>query len=131
MKTTLKILSLGLLSFTLFGARHAQASTLSQKEIKCHTQNGEKVFTLSEKFLTFQDHSENNSFLPKRIISSSNAVRTKVQGSGIVQTLNYEGNNHKVVIKDLKGMNELSDYLSITSPKGHEMTYPITCSYVE
>jgi hypothetical protein len=131
MKKAVCFLSLSVIGLSLFSQSKVWASSLQNKEIKCHTQNDERVFTVSEKFLTFHDQSLNDSFLPKRVISSSNPVRTKTIGKGIVQTLNYEGNNHKIVIKDLNKMSEISDYLSITNQKGHEMTYPITCSFVE
>ncbi len=124
MQTKLGLLTLLVVTFFINGL--AKASTLGNREIKCHTQNHEKMFTISEKFLTFHEAQSTN-FLSKRAISSANPVRTKVSGEGIVQTLSFEGNNHKIVIKDLKKFSEMTDYLSIVSPKGHEMTYPITC----
>lgn len=113
--------------FSLFINGVAKAEALKGKSIHCKTANGEKEMTLSDKFLSFQEDSPRHKFNSQRMISSSIQVKTKKHGKGIIQTLDYEGNKHKITIKDLSKFSEVHDYLTITSQKGHEMTYPLDC----
>jgi hypothetical protein len=116
--------------FSLFLNGVAKADVLGQKSLKCKTANGEKEMTLSDKFLSFNEDSPRYKFNSQRMISSSIQVKTKKSGKGMVQTLDFEGNKHKIIIKDLSKFSEVHDYLTITSPKGHEMTYPLNCQLV-
>lgn len=109
----------------------AKAGVLNKKEIRCQTHNKEKHFTFGDKFLTFQDNYKKAAFNSKRIISSSVLLKSKPVGKGIIQTMTYEGQKHKVYIKDLSKFDEIHDFLSITSVQGHEMTYPLECSYID
>lgn len=118
---------IGILSMFINGV--AKASILKNKEVRCSTMNSEKNFTLGDKFLTFIPNSNKADFDSKRGISSSVSVRSKMVGKGMLQTTTYEGQKHKIYIRDLSKFDEIHDFLSITSAQGHEMTYPITCKY--
>lgn len=109
----------------------AKAGVLNKKEIRCHTHNHEKEFTFGDKFLTFQEQYKKSDFNSKRIISSSVQIKSKPVGKGIIQTMTFEGQKHKVYIKDLAKFDEIHDFLSITSVQGHEMTYPLECNYID
>jgi hypothetical protein len=49
---------------------------------------------------------------------------------GFTKTLYIDGNKHRINIQNTNEFSDVNDYLSITSPKGHEMTYPLTCHSV-
>lgn len=101
----------------------AQAST---GEIVCSTAFGEKSFTIHEESISFhkKDHlgaSRSISSIPRE------AVRTHKKHLGFTKTLYVDGNKYQISIQNSKEFSEVEDYLSITGPKGHEMTYPLNC----
>jgi hypothetical protein len=104
---------------------HAKAST----EIYCSTAFGEKSFVINEGSIAFQKEDEKGI---NRAISSvkSEAVRTHKKHLGFSKTLYIDGNKHRIHVQDVNKFSDVNDYLSITSPKGHEMTYPLTCHSV-
>lgn len=118
-----------ILSMLIHGV--AKAGVLNKREIRCHTHNREKDFTFGDKFLTFQEQYKKTDFNSKRIISSAVQLKSKPVGKGVIQTMSFEGQKHKVYIKDLSKFDEIHDFLSITSAQGHEMTYPLECSYID
>jgi len=97
--------------------------------IECQTAFGEKKFSIEENKITFQKESEDGA---SRSISSLDAesVRTQVKHHGFIKTLYIDGNKHRIGIQNAESFSEANDYLSITSPKGHEMTYPLNCRSV-
>lgn len=113
----------GLLTLALliifFGTK-GHASTV--QKIKCETAFGEKVFTVGEQTIAF--HSKQRG----RSISSVMEATTKKTFSGFRKTLYVDGNKHLIHIADLNNMNSEDDFMAITSPKGHKMTYPLSCT---
>lgn len=102
-------------------------SLSSQAAVVCETAYGEKSFTIEDSKISFHKEA-----LDGRSISSvsSDSVRTQTKHLGFVKTLYIDGNKHRISIENLKEFSDANDYLSITSPKGHEMTYPLTCHSV-
>jgi hypothetical protein len=105
---------------------NAKAATPS---IKCETAFGEKSFTIEDHRVSFQKEDEAG---VSRSISSveGESVRTHVKHLGFTKTLYINGNKHRINVKNVNSFSDVDDYLSITSPKGHEMTYPLTCHSV-
>ncbi len=99
-------------------AQVSMASTIS-----CHTPRMNKVFTMTEDKVVFEDEAS-----VSRNIASVQKVRTKKEGMGFTKILNYEGNKYTIHIASSEKFDEVEDYLSIRSEKGHEITYPINCS---
>lgn len=124
------------LSFTtLFGFLgfllliHTFNASAASSGIECQTGFGEKTFIIEDGRIAFlkEDHSGIN-----RSLSSvaGDSVRTHKKHLGFTKTLYVDGLRHKITIKNKNEFSEVNDYLSITSPKGHEMTYPLTCRSV-
>lgn len=105
---------------------HSMNSQAAAFKIECNTAFEEKSFSMDNEHISFNKGDE---FGANRSISSisKESVRTQKKGMGIVKTLYINGNKHKISIKNLNSFSDADDYLSITSPKGHEMTYPLTC----
>jgi hypothetical protein len=102
----------------------SQAATGSR--ITCSTAFGEKAFTIEENRISF--HKEDEAGVSRSISSvGGDLVRTHKKNQGFTKTLYIDGNKHRINIKNTQEFSELDDYLSITSPKGHEMTYPLNC----
>lgn len=93
--------------------------------VKCETAFGEKQFTISDERVSFDKADGAN-----RSISSVDSVRTQKKNSGFTKTLYIDGNKHRIHIDNANEFSDVNDYLSITSPKGHEMTYPLSCHSV-
>jgi len=105
---------------------HAFNSHAAPGEIKCSTAFGEKKFIIeSDKVSFFREDISG----PARTISSTEAgaVRTQNKHQGFSKTLYIDGLKYKINIHNQRQFSEVDDYLSITSPKGHEMTYPLNC----
>jgi hypothetical protein len=99
------------------------------KTIKCSTAFGEKTFSIDDEKIAF--HKEDESGVSRSISSLGHeAVRTHKKDHGFTKTLYIGGNKHRISIQNTNEFSEANDYLSITSPKGHEMTYPLTCHSV-
>jgi len=97
----------------------AKASTGS---IQCETAFGEKSFTIQESTVAFHQESENG-----RSISSVLGARTQRTFNGFRKTLYINGNKHLIHIDNKNHLDQNEDFLAITSPKGHKMTYPLSC----
>ncbi len=103
-----------------------QSQAAVQGTVVCTTAFGEKEITIDNNHVAF--NREDNSGV-KREISSINSVKVRTHNKykGFTKTLYIDGMKHKVHVEDASNFSEVQDYLSITSPKGHEMTYPLTC----
>lgn len=112
---------LGLITFLHVFSSFAHAST-----IKCETAFGEKSFTIDDQQISFSKEDELG---VSRSISSiaTESVRTHKKNLGFTKSLYIGGNKHRINIQNTNEFSDVNDYLSITSPKGHEMTYPLTC----
>lgn len=105
---------------------HAMSSHASTGAITCSTAFGEKTFTIENDRISF--HKEDDKGVARSISSvSGESVRTHKKHLGFTKTLYIDGNKHRITIRNVNEFSEMNDYLSITSPKGHEMTYPLNC----
>lgn len=96
------------------------------KPITCKTNFGEKSFTIQGNGVAFHQNKGDG-----RSISSVLASTTQKSHSGFKKTLYNDGSKHLISIKDLKHFDSKDDFLAITSPRGHKMTFPLNCSLVE
>lgn len=108
---------------------HALNSHAATGAITCSTAFGEKTFTIDDDRISF--HKEDEAGVSRSISSiTGDSVRTHKKNLGFTKTLYIDGNKHRINIKDANEFSDVNDYLSITSPKGHEMTYPLNCHSV-
>jgi len=108
---------------------HMMSAQAATPAISCSTAFGEKSFTIEDDRISFQKEDEAG---VSRSISSINgdSVRTHKKHLGFTKTLYIDGNKHRINVQNTNEFSEVNDYLSITSPKGHEMTYPLNCHSV-
>jgi formate-dependent nitrite reductase cytochrome c552 subunit len=92
------------------------------KKIDCQTAFGEKQFTIESNSIAFHNSEETG-----RSISSTLEAQTQKTHTGFRKTLYINGNKHMIHIADTSKMNDSDDFLAVTNPKGHKMTYPLTC----
>jgi hypothetical protein len=105
---------------------HAMSSYASAGSITCETAFGEKRFTIENQIISFIK--EDSSGVSRSISSvSGDSVRTQKRHLGFIKTLYIDGNKYKINVQNVNEFSDVNDYLSITGPKGHEMTYPLTC----
>lgn len=106
-----------------------QSQAATQPSIECQTAFGEKKFTIEEGLIAF--HKEDESGISRSISSlKGQSVRTHKKHLGFSKSMYIDGNKYRINIRNANAFSEVNDYLSITSPKGHEMTYPLTCHSV-
>ena len=96
------------------------------KPMECQTNFGEKSFTIQGSTVAFKRDKEDG-----RSISSVLESATKVTHSGFDKIVYKDGNKHLIHINNVKRFNSNNDFLAVTSPKGHKMTFPINCSLLE
>lgn len=108
---------------------HALNSHAATGAIACSTAFGEKTFTIDDQHISF--HKEDDAGVSRSISSiTGDSVRTHKKNLGFTKTLYIDGNKHRINIQNANEFSDVNDYLSITSPKGHEMTYPLNCHSV-
>ncbi len=107
------------LSLLLTGSAFA-----GQKSISCETNFKEKSFTIEEHTIAFHKSTSGRS------ISSVQNSKTLMSQNGFTKTLYIDGNKHVIRINDINHFDSSNDFLAISSPKGHKMTYPINCSVI-
>ena len=108
---------------------HTLNSHAATGGITCSTAFGEKTFTIEDDRISF--HKEDEAGISRSISSlNGDSVRTHKKNNGFTKTLYIDGNKHRINVRNVNEFSEVNDYLSITSPKGHEMTYPLTCHSV-
>lgn len=100
----------------------------SIKDINCETAFGEKTFTIQKNSIAF--HHEDHKSEQARSISSMLEASTQRTHKGFKKILYVNGNKHLINIKNIQSFDNTEDYLAITSPKGHKMTYPLSCNFV-
>lgn len=124
----MKIIRFLIINFFLlalvFSGSKAQASF---KKINCHTPRHKNNFTIHKSKIVFHGPEEWNNFQYINSDRSLSSVRTKRKGKGFIKVVNFEGKSFSIHIADLKNFNEVEDYLTIRSKRGHEITYPLTC----
>lgn len=126
-KETIQLLlgSLMTIAFVTLLSLPANAARVTTK-LECSTNFGEKQFTIEDNTIAFHETTESAS----RSISSIYEARTQKTHRGIKKSLYLNGNKHLIHIMDSANMNSDDDYMAITSPQGHKMTYPINCSLI-
>ncbi len=107
-----------LLALNFFGQNARAASS-----INCETAFGEKSFLIEDDRVVFSKEEANLG----RSISSIDQVRTERRHKGFDKVLFKDGLKHRIHIENPNSLSEVDDYMVITSPKGHEMTYPLSC----
>jgi hypothetical protein len=124
MKITSLFAFLGLLAMV-----HTYSSYAASGAIECKTAFGEKSFVIEDGRISFSK--EDEAGVSRSISSvSADSVRTHTKHLGFTKTLYIDGNKHRINVQNKNEFSDVNDYLSITSPKGHEMTYPLTCHSV-
>ncbi len=114
------ILGLGFLLLALnFFGHYARAA---EGAIHCETAYGEKSFRIEDERVVFTKEVDAG-----RSISSVEMVRTEKRHRGFDKIMNLQGLKHRIHIENPASLSEVDDYMVITSPKGHEMTYPLSC----
>ena len=108
---------IALTGLMLFGSAQAAVA------INCETAFKEKTFLIEDERIVFSKDSHELG----RSISSVDQVRTERRHKGFDKVLYKDGLKHRIHIDDANSFNEVEDYMVITSPKGHEMTYPLSC----
>lgn len=111
---------MGIIFMVSFMSSHAKASVAP---IKCVTAYGEKEISIREGQLSMSKAQKDGS----RSISSVGEAKLQRKLNGIQKTMYLNGNKHVVHIENLAKFDDANDYLAITSPEGHKMTYPLTC----
>jgi hypothetical protein len=96
------------------------------KKIDCQTAFGEKTFTIQESTIAFHKEQESG-----RSISSILEAQTQRTHKGFKKVLYVNGNKHLINIQNVEKFDNSEDYLAVTSPRGHKMTYPLSCSSAE
>ncbi len=91
--------------------------------IKCETAFGEKSFNIEDDRVVFEKEVPEQG----RSISSIDHVRTERRHKGFDKVLFKDGLKHRIHIDNSNTFSDVDDYMVITSPKGHEMTYPLSC----
>ena len=117
--------SLFTLLLVAFGSS-AHGAALESKPIECKTNFGEKSFTLDKGSIAFHEIKEEVG----RKISSVYEARTQKTHTGLRKSLYLDGNKHLIHIQNLQDLQSGQDYLAVTSPKGHKMTYPLNCKII-
>lgn len=112
----------GILSALLIVAFFQNNAHAAIKQIDCQTAFGEKTFTIQESTIAF--HKEESG----RSISSVLEAQTQRTYKGFRKVLYVNGNKHLITIKNVEKFDNSEDYLAVTSPRGHKMTYPLSCS---
>ena len=108
---------------------HAMSSHASTGSIVCETAFGEKKFSIEDERISFMK--EDTAGISRSISSmDGDSVRTQKKHLGFIKTLYVDGNKYKINVQNVNDFSDVNDYLSITGPKGHEMTYPLTCHSV-
>lgn len=108
---------------TLFFVAFAGSATAAVKPIECSTNFGEKSFTIEDDTVAFHEVEENAG----RSVSSVYEARTQKTHKGVRKSLYLNGNKHLINIENINQLGQGQDYLAVTSPKGHKMTYPLNC----
>ena len=97
-------------------------NALAAPAINCQTAYGEKSLTIENNSVAFHDNKEQG----RKISSTNNSIGNKTL-KGFRKTLYVNGNKHLIHIENTNKLSDADDYLAITSPKGHKITYPLTC----
>ncbi|MAX66724.1 MAG: hypothetical protein QF441_03380 [Bacteriovoracaceae bacterium] len=121
-KNKKKLISIFIISLFFSMGVHA-----SLKPIACETNFGEKSFTIQGETVAFHDTQK----IKGRSISSILDSKTRNSHKGFNKTVYQDGYKHLIHIENKNSFNSTDDFLAITSPKGHKMTFPINCNQLD
>jgi hypothetical protein len=124
--TTQKVLTKGIITSLMILTGFISGVQASVKPISCETNFGEKSFTIEGSTVAFHKEQQDG-----RSISSVLSTKTRKSHTGFRKTVYKNGYKHLINISDKRNFNSENDFLAITSPKGHKMTFPINCSQRE
>lgn len=113
-------LSCLLLVIGLLGDK-VHASIKRAGSISCKTSFGERHFTIEGSTVAF--HSKKSG---RYLSSVRNSINQKTF-TGFKKTLYIDNQRHFIHIENIKSFNDSEDFMTITSPKGHKITYPLNC----
>lgn len=125
MKTNTIMKQTKVLFFTFFIGLMGTAQA-SNNSISCETNFGEKSFTIEGTSVAFHKEQQDG-----RSISSILSSKTRNSHTGFRKTVYKDGYKHLINIADKNNFDSNNDFLAVTSPKGHKMTFPINCSRLE
>ena len=97
----------------------------AQAAVSCETNFGEKAFVIERNSVAFIQTKE----IGRKISSVLGAV-TKKSHKGFKKIIYKDGYKHLIHIEDQSNFSSDNDFLAVTSPKGHKMTFPLNCSSV-
>jgi hypothetical protein len=106
---------------------HGQKARASFKKIDCHTPRYKNSFTIHKNKIIFHGREKWNNFQYINSDRSLSSIRTKKKGKGFIKVVQFEGKSFSIHLNDLQKFDEINDYLSIRSKRGHEITYPLLC----
>jgi len=113
----------------LFLLIHTFNAKAASNSIVCTTAFGEKSLTIEDQKVSF--HQEDESGVSRSISSvNESSVSTLKKFQGFVKTLYVDGKKHKISVQNVNSFSDANDSLTITSPKGHVITYPLSCQSV-
>ena len=110
-----------ILLFIVFGSK----VFASHKPIVCHTHRGAKIFQIVGNQVSVDIKSDWDA--PRRPASIFQNARNKLNAKGLTKIVFFEGHKHTLHIENVDKLNEVDDYVTISSKKGHEITYPLNC----
>ena len=113
-------------TFTITFLSYMSIAMGAHKPISCQTNFGEKSFTIQGNTVAFHKKKDDG-----RSISSVISTQTKRIVKGFRKTLYQNGYKHLISIENLKSFDSNNDFLAVTSPQGHKMTFPINCKLME
>jgi hypothetical protein len=105
---------------------NVQMAQSAIKPISCETNFGEKSFTIEGNSIAFHKDQKDG-----RSISSILSSKTLNSHQGFRKTIYKDGFKHLINIKNQDNCNSNKDFLAITSPRGHKLSFPINCSLLE
>lgn len=100
-----------------------QAQLLEGRIICTGPREAETILISQAGNLSFQRHLDRS---PSSVLNSGPVQRVQ---NGIRKIFQHQNYQYQVVIKDLSQFSEVDDYLSIRSKQGHQITFPLYCSY--
>lgn len=114
------------IALVLYGLLLANLPSMaSVKPINCHTNFGEKSFTIQDNTVAFHQDRDDG-----RSISSVLSARTQASKQGFKKTLYKDGQRHVISILNLDKFSPNDDFLAVTSRNGHKMTFPLNCQTI-
>jgi hypothetical protein len=96
---------------------------IPRKSVTCHTPMSEKILKIDSTTINVATNKKEEN----RSIASIIKIRTLSTENGFTKVFKFKNLDAKVHVENLKKPNEADDYFSLTSKKGHQMTYPINC----